>query len=79
MMPKFKPKPQVRTVSKVFKCPNCNAEIETCFNGEVVLFRFGGVEFASCGGFYESVQVECPQCKGLLIFDKVELEVSNVG
>jgi transcription elongation factor Elf1 len=78
-MPKFKPKPQVKTISKKFRCPNCGAEVETHFNGELVSFMFGGKVFASCGGLYESVQVECPQCKGWLIFDKGELEVSDVG
>jgi hypothetical protein len=75
-------RPPVKTemsVVKRFECPGCGCEIESRFDGRTVRFFYGGREFASCGGLYETVEIPCPRCKGLLIFDKVEVESGEVS
>jgi len=73
-LPKFKAKPKPKTVKKTWRCPGCNIQIKTVFNGEMVRFFRRGKLFSMGGGIYESVEITCPNCGGAIIFTREELE-----
>ena len=75
----FKPK-RGRSVgvSKSHSCPNCGSVIESIYDGGVVTFTYQGRRYAVAGGTYESVEIVCPGCGGLLEFARDELEAGGV-
>jgi len=76
-VPKVERKYKKISVEKIWKCPVCDNEIKTVFNGQSVQFYHRGKLISRCGGRYEKIRVECPGCKSEISFTKKELEEVN--
>jgi len=71
-MPKYIPRKEEETLRK-WECPGCGVEFEAVAKGDEVTFLYKDKKFGGCGGTWEKVMVECPNCKGYIEFTREEL------
>jgi len=71
-MPKYIPRKE-KEMQRKWKCPGCGVGLEIVAKGDKVTFLHQGEVFGRCGGKWEKVIVECPNCKGYIEFTREEL------